>query len=119
MKLEALGLVWEKPDAWEMRFALAESYFKEHGNLRVPARYKAEGVCLNKWLNEQRQIYLGKRKGKTLRTDQICRLQAIGMDFGAAQEAKQPIPLLANDHAAGLLPLTEWKNAGQDSFAMP
>ena len=82
-KLEALGLVWEKPDAWEMRFALAESYFKEHGNLRVPARYKAEGVCLNKWLNEQRQIYLGKRKGKELSPEQICRLDAIGMAWQA------------------------------------
>ena len=51
-KLDALGIVWQKPDAWETRFVLAADYFKAHGDLRVPAQYKADGVCLNKWLNE-------------------------------------------------------------------
>ena len=33
---------------------------------------------LGKWLSEQRQILLGKRKGKTLTTEQIKTLRSIG-----------------------------------------
>ena len=85
-KLDALGIVWRKPDPWETRFALAADYFKAHGDLRVPAQYKAGGVCLNKWLNEQRQAYLGNRKGKRLSPEQICRMEAIGMTWDVRAE---------------------------------
>ncbi len=77
--LDAIGMVWDKPDAWETRFELAKNYFSVHGDLQVPARYKPDGVWLNKWLNEQRQIYLGNRAGKTLTEEQIDRLTSIGM----------------------------------------
>ncbi len=77
--LDAIGMVWDKPDAWETRFELAKNYFSTHGDLHVPARYKPDGVWLNKWLNEQRQIYLGNRAGKTLTEEQIDRLTSIGM----------------------------------------
>ncbi len=81
-RLNVLGMVWEKPDSWEVRYSLAKAYFEEHGNLNVPPKYIADGVWLNKWLNEQKHIYLGKRKGKSLNADQIKRLNAIGMRWG-------------------------------------
>ncbi|MBQ8698222.1 MAG: helicase associated domain-containing protein, partial [Schwartzia sp.] len=80
-RLDAIGMIWEKRDSWEKRYKLAAEYFAEHGNLRVPAKYKAEGVWLNKWLNEQRQVYLGKRAGKRLSEEQVDRLEAIGMTW--------------------------------------
>ena len=118
-KLDALGIVWQKPDAWEMRYTLAANYFKAHGDLRVPAQYKAEGVWLNKWLNEQRQIYLGKRAGKSLCADQIHRLNAIGMHWGATKGDRQPLLLSADEQKKGLLPIPGWRPIGQDSLAMP
>lgn len=78
-RLDALGMVWEKPDAWERKFELAKEYFLRNGNLNVPANYIERGVWLNKWVNEQKQIYLGNRKGKVLTSEQIERLESVGM----------------------------------------
>jgi len=80
-KLDALGMRWEKkPDPWEVRYDLARAFYEEHGHLRVPADYKPEGIWLNKWLSEQKQIMAGKRKGKSLTADQLRRLKAISFD---------------------------------------
>nr|WP_326166836.1 Helicase associated domain protein [uncultured Oscillibacter sp.] len=78
-KLDGLGMRWEKEDPWETRYRLAEAYYREHGDLEVPAGWVTEGIWLNKWLNEQKQIYRGKRPGKTLTAQQIARLEGIGM----------------------------------------
>ena len=80
-QLDAMGMVWKRPDSWEARYALAKAYFEEHGDLKIPSRYKAGGIWLSKWLNEQRQIYIGNRPGKTLTREQISRLEAIGMEW--------------------------------------
>ena len=78
-KLDAIGMVWDSPeDSWEVRFALVKAYFEQHGDLNIPAEYKADGIWISKWLNEQRQIYLGKRPGKQLTEDQIRRLEVLG-----------------------------------------
>lgn len=79
--LDALGMVWTKPDPWEFRYALIKQYYDEHGHLNVPADYKMDGVWLSKWLNEQRQIYIGNRGEKRLTEDQIRRLEALGMTW--------------------------------------
>ena len=76
-----MGMTWKKDDPWEVRYALAKAYYEEHGNLNMPAKYKANGMWIAKWLNEQRQIYIGNRAGKQLREDQIQRLEAIGMEW--------------------------------------
>lgn len=86
-KLDSIGMVWEKPDSWEVRYALAKSYFNEHGNLDVPPDYVSEGVWLSKWLNEQRHIILGSRKGKALTDEQLQRLTSIG--FTVKTKAEQ------------------------------
>lgn len=77
-RLNILGMVWAKPDSWEERYLLAKKYYTENGNLNVPAGYIVEGIWLNKWLNEQKQIYNGKRKGKRLTQEQILKLITIG-----------------------------------------
>ncbi len=80
-QLDELGMVWVKPNSWEVRYELAKAYYEEYGNLNIPSKYRAEGIWLAKWVNEQKQVYAGKRKGKTLREDQVRRLEAIGMEW--------------------------------------
>ena len=87
-KLEALGMRWEKDDPWEIRYRLAEAYYREHGHLRVPGDYVAEGIWLNKWLNEQKQIYRGNRPGKSLSQEQIRRLEMIGIVWDASKRKR-------------------------------
>ncbi len=84
-RLRAIGMQWERIDPWEYRFSLAEAYFKEHGNLQVPARCNVEGVDLSKWLSDQRQNYYGNRKQK-LTEEQIRRLGSIGMEWKTKNE---------------------------------
>ena len=45
-----------------------------------------ETMWRHKWLNEQKQIYRGKRPGKTLTARQIARLEKIGMVWGTQSE---------------------------------
>ena len=81
-RLTALGMRWEIEtieDKWEKRYQLAKEWYDEHGHLNIPADYKADGMWISKWLNEQYQIYHGRRKGKSLTTEQIRKLESIGM----------------------------------------
>lgn len=89
--LDDIGMIWSKPDSWEMRYALAMAYYEEHGNLNVPTKYVTDGVWLNKWLNEQRQIQLGKRGEKQLTSEQIEKLNAIGMCWESRTEVKHQV----------------------------
>ena len=84
--LEKIGMVWEKPDSWNERFSLAEDYFRSHGDLEIPPQYTVNGIWLSKWLDEQRQIRNGKRKGKSLTDEQIKRLDEIGMRWCKKEE---------------------------------
>ena len=42
-----------------------------------------------KWVNEQKQVYAGKRSGKVLREDQVRRLEEIGMEWGRRKVDEQ------------------------------
>ncbi|MDE7211294.1 MAG: helicase associated domain-containing protein, partial [Lachnospiraceae bacterium] len=53
-RLEQIGMVWESEDSWEHRFALANKYYREHGNLNLPADYVEDGIWLGRWLREQK-----------------------------------------------------------------
>lgn len=64
-----------------MRYALVKAYYQENGSLNIPPQYKANGVWIAKWINEQRQIYIGNRLGKQLTEEQIRRLESIGMTW--------------------------------------
>lgn len=79
--LDDIGMTWEKQNPWEMRYALAKTYYVTHGNLDVPGNYVTDGIWLGKWLNEQRQIYQGKHKEKKLTAEQIEQLNRIGMSW--------------------------------------
>lgn len=64
---------------WDMYYASAKQYYKENGNLEVPARYiTEEGYALGSWLNNQKAIRKGTLVGK-LTEDQVRKLDSIGM----------------------------------------
>ena len=81
-RLRGIGFVLEKSDPWEEKYLLAKAYFEEHGNLDMPGNYVINGVWLHKWLNEQKQIAEGRRK-KTHTPEQLAKLEAIGLRYGA------------------------------------
>ncbi|MBQ8658074.1 MAG: Helicase associated domain protein [Clostridia bacterium] len=80
-RLDEIGMIWGKPDSWETRFDLAREFYLSHGNLNVPTNYIVQGVWLNKWVNEQKQIYKGNRAGKYLTGEQIAKLETVGMKW--------------------------------------
>ena len=90
--LDALGMIWQKPDPWQVRYAYAKEYFDAHGDLKLPANYQRDGIWMAKWLNEQRQIYLGKRPGKTLTREQENALREIGFDFSSRRGERPARP---------------------------
>lgn len=86
-RLEALGFVFDREDPWEVRYAIVRKYYEEHKTLVIPASVTIDGVNLSKWVSDQRVIYHGNRKGKSLTEDQIARLEAMGMVWDKAVDA--------------------------------
>ena len=80
-RLARIGMIWDLSDPWEARYKLAKAYYDKHGNLNMPGDYVAEGIWLGKWLNEQKQIYLGRRPGKKLTEEQISKLETIAVSW--------------------------------------
>lgn len=85
-KLRSIGVSFDKPDAWEEKFALLRRYFDEHGDLKIPANYVVNGVWLARWFSEQRAKLNGKptlRSGKKpLTKDQKEKLRSLDIRRG-------------------------------------
>lgn len=72
---------------WDHYFTAASTYYVEHGNLKVPLRYKTPGgLSLGDWVQTQRQIRKEKRTFGTLTQQQIERLDGIGMVWETRSE---------------------------------
>ena len=77
-RLETIGMDWRgKYDyLWEAIYDEAESYFREYGNLNVPAKLiSSNGIRLGRWISRQREAFA---KGK-LDSEKISLLNKIGM----------------------------------------
>jgi len=94
-KLESIGMIWDPyKEQWEKMFEIAQEYYEEHGNLKVPDKYNSpDGESLGTWIATQRRAY----KIQDLTEEEIKRLESIGMIwdvfdlqwqkmFGLAQE---------------------------------
>lgn len=71
--LEELGMIWDhNKQKWEEYYSAAKAYYKEHGNLEVPAKYvTADGIPLGRWLSNQTNSH-------SMTDEQLQRLQSIG-----------------------------------------
>ena len=71
---------------WDMYFAAAERYYREHGDLLVPRGYQTEdGLKLGVWVSNQRSKRKRLVRGH-LTDEQIQRLSRIGMVWDSAQD---------------------------------
>ena len=87
--LEKIGMVPDVyNDTWMKNYNLAKSYYKHHGHLNIPQRFKTtngyeydeEGFNLGNWIICQRQSYKGQGTCK-LTEEQKKLLEKIGMVF--------------------------------------
>lgn len=86
--LNAIDMVWDKEDPWQVRYRLAKAYFEHHGTISgMPADYAPDGIWVSKWINEQKHIYRGNRPGKSLTDEQIHLLEDIGIVWQNASES--------------------------------
>lgn len=61
---------------WYESYELAEKYYKENGNLLIPATYETQsGNKLGRWISSQRKLY----KNKKLAQDRVDLLESINM----------------------------------------
>ncbi len=81
-RLNELGMIWEKEDSWALRYCLAERYYREHGNLKIPGGYVMDGVWMDKWISEMRKKY----KNGQLTREQIRALDRLEMDWEGKPE---------------------------------
>ena len=79
-KLRGIGLDFAPAsNYWEKAYFYAEEYYKEFHNLLVPTDFIFHGFNLGRWISNQRQVFKGTRSDMTLNTNQIQRLESIGM----------------------------------------
>ncbi len=73
--LSDIGMIWEKPDSWAVRYSLAKEYFRQNGNLSMSTNCVINGIWLGKWLEQQRKDY---KSGK-LPESKIMMLEKLNM----------------------------------------
>lgn len=82
--LEEIGMLWRVIDeSWNKYYAVAEAYYEEHGDLKVPIDYVVDGLNLGNWISIQRQFYVSKK----MSAGKINKLEAIGMVWNLHTEA--------------------------------
>ena len=79
--------------AWDKGYAYAKAYYAGHGAADAEFFYVTPdgfklSVWLSKWLNEQKQILLGNREGKTLTEEQRQKLASISFTVEGKREVR-------------------------------
>lgn len=90
-RLESMGIQWIKPKkvtGWEEGYQYAKQFFEENGHLFIPYKYLTpDGFALGKWIQEQRNRYLGLSKWE-ISDEMIDMLEEIGMFWEDIQNAE-------------------------------
>lgn len=83
-RLERIGMIWEKEDAWMAGYREAERFYRANGHLDIPAAYLAEDSAyrLGHWY---RGVKAAKREG-TLSEERQRLLEQIGMQWDSLRE---------------------------------
>lgn len=81
-------MVWNPENSWEIGFAHAERYFKEHGHLSVSSDFVCEdGYALGTWMSNQRSKRNNPSRYCNLTAEQVDRLDKIGMVWNLCEKA--------------------------------
>ena len=81
-RLDSIGMIWDDRAefAWKRGLEHAKAYFEEHGNLLVPAKYKAkDDFALGHWIMTKRKDCSNGR----MTEEEIRQLDALGMAWNA------------------------------------
>ena len=80
-KLDEIGMVWDSKDqSWNEALRELQTYFEEHGNLDVKARYVTEnGFRLGRWVCNLRMKVKNKGLDQALTKEQQGELEKLGM----------------------------------------
>lgn len=80
-KLDEIGMVWDSKDqSWNEALRELQTYFEEHGNLDVKARYVTEnGFRLGRWVCNLRMKVKNKGLDQALTKEQQEELEKLGM----------------------------------------
>ena len=76
-KIESMGMVWERPDSWNTKYAMLESYYKTHGNISIPSTYEENGV----WLGPVSYTHLDVYKRQVLPSYSLMVAIRLGCPF--------------------------------------
>ena len=81
-RLRSIGLDFNPAlHRWDNAFSLAEQFYNEFHHLDIPDSLVMDGFCIGTWISNQRQVYHGTRTDMILTTEQIQRLESIGMQW--------------------------------------
>lgn len=96
-RLEAIGMEWNtKPKGnapvnkslrWNDYYKVAKKFYEEHGHLLIKEKDIIDGIPLGKWMQKQKERYLGVRSTPLSKED-IKKLEKIGMSWEPFVEAK-------------------------------
>jgi superfamily II DNA or RNA helicase len=82
LRLNALGFVWDVPDAaWDKGFSCLKSFYEREGHCRVVSGYKENGFNLGKWMSHQRT------NQKRLSAERLKRLNELGFVWDTNETA--------------------------------
>ena len=71
---------------WDMMYGEACAYYRAHGDLNIPKRYRTEAnLALGSWVQTQRRVRQGSCAG-VLTEERVAKLDAIGMIWQSPQE---------------------------------
>lgn len=91
--MEDRGVSWSlrtNPRSWEDWYAEAEAYYREHGDLMVPAGYRTpSGSRLGLWIYKQRDLYMGRKAGRSLSQAKVELLEALHMVWEPLAERQE------------------------------
>lgn len=97
--LDELGIVWSYDKVWDSVFDRCVIYKNQFGNLDIPLSYVCEDdYKLGRWIQNQRSAYNGT-SNKTLKPEQIKRLEALGMIWDVNARRWEQAYLLAKEYA--------------------
>lgn len=104
-KLTELGMVWDVRDHKYRQYILeCEKYYKQFGNLDVPAKYISNGLRLGNWIQRRRKAYQNHREGLSgkgvlkITEAQIRELEALGMVWSSNRQSAKSFPEYALLH---------------------
>ena len=75
--LNQIGMVWNPPNSWLVRYNLVKKYYEEHGNIYINQTAIIEDVWLGKWIAVQKKLY---DEGKTLTDEQRQLLEQLPLE---------------------------------------